>query len=242
MNFKITPDFSSKVFTKVAELAREDFDLSNEQSQIDFCEGFVDFLKKEANLSPAMALGVIQYFCERGAEWATENATDKTAAEETWGQALKEANEAIQEIKILISLEEIKQKEAGLGDWIGNKIKGVVEPILKPTVESISNTAGSNAIQGAMQGAVDQVKNYASKGWNFIKDNMGKIVPVLATGLAGALATRAVGGSNTPGWVTGLGGLGAAAGGHMFFNQSQAGQDFMKNLRKQTSKMFQTGK
>ena len=118
MNFKITPDFSSKVFHKVAQLAQEDLDLTEKQAQIDMCNGFVDFLEKEANLSPAMALGLIQHICERGAEWSIENASDKVAAEEVWSEELKLANEKIEELKLLISLEEIRQKEAGVWDTI----------------------------------------------------------------------------------------------------------------------------
>jgi hypothetical protein len=249
MKFKITPDFSAKVFSKVAELAKEDFDLNNEQAQIDFCDGFVDFLKKEANLSPAMALGVIQYFCERGAEWAQENSSDKVAAEETWSQALKEANEAIQEAKLLISLEEIKQKEAGFLDSVGNKIRDWTQPLWKPTAEAVGSAAAGGAVDGSINKIQEKVNNfignaqgYLSKGWDFIKNNMGKIAPVLATGLAGALATRAIGGSQTPAWMTGLGGLAAGAGGHMFFNQSQTGQDFKKQLREQANQWFQSGK
>jgi hypothetical protein len=251
MNFKITPDFSSKVFHKVAQLAQEDFDLTEKQAQIDLCNGFVDFLEKEANLSPAMALGLIQHICERGAEWSIENSSDKVAAETVWSEELKLANDKIEELKLLISLEEIRQKEAGwLGDtagWVGNKIKDVTKPLWEPTATAAGNAAAQGAVQGTVTGVKDQVgklwekvKGFAGQGFNYLKDNMGTIAPLLATGLAGALATKAVGGKDMPWWGAGLGGLAAAGGGKLLMDNTETGRAFKEDMRKQTSQWFQS--
>lgn len=251
MNFTITPDFSSKVFYKVAQLANQDLDLTEKQAQVDFCLGFVDFLEKEAKLSPAMALGLIQNICERGAEWAIENSSDKVAAEEDWSDSLKTANQTIQELKLLVSLTEIQQKEAGiLGDaagWVGNKIKSVYDKVVAPTVQQAGKDFGSGSTQGAfgevgnaLSNFGNTLKDYGGKAWGFIKDNIGSIAPVLATGLAGALATKAVGGKDMPLWGAGLGGLASAGAGHLFFNNTQAGEDAKKMLREQYNSWFQS--
>jgi hypothetical protein len=247
MNFKITPDFSSKVFHKVAQLAQEDFDLTEKQAQIDMCNGFVDFLEKEANVSPAMALGLIQHICERGAEWSIENSSDKVAAETVWSEELKLANEKIEELKLLISLEEIRQKEAGVLDWVGDKVKSVYNKVLKPTVTQAGQDMGGGATQGAF-GEVGKafgnlgttLKDWGGKAWGYVKDNMHTIAPLLATGLAGALATKAVGGKDMPLWGAGLGGLAAAGGTKLLMDNTAVGQDLMKELRKRNSQWFQS--
>lgn len=253
MNFKITPDFSSKVFSKVAQLAQEDFDLTEKQAQIDLCNGFVDFLEKESNLSPAMALGLIQNICERGAEWAKENATDKVAAEEVWSEELKLANEKIEELKLLISLEEIGQKEANpvknFFGWAGEKFKNnVSEPFMGPSVKAMGNNAAQGATEGFATGIKDQIKKiwnltqgYLGKGYNLIKDNMHTIAPLLGIGLTGALATKAIGGKDMPWWAAGLGGLAAAGGGKLLMDNTEIGRSANDKLRKQISQWFQSG-
>lgn len=253
MNFKITPDFSSKVFHKVAQLAQKDFDLTEKQAQIDMCNGFVDFLEKEANLSPAMALGLIQHICERGAEWSIKNASDKVAAEEVWSEELKLANDKIEELKLLISLEEIRQKEANpvknFFGWAGEKFKNNVwEPFTGPSARSM----GNNTAQGMVEGGATELKNqaiklwekvkgFAGQGFNYLKDNMGTIAPLLATGLAGALATKAVGGKDMPWWGAGLGGLAAAGGTKLLMDNTETGRAAKDWTRKQISQWFQSG-
>lgn len=253
MNFKITPDFSSKVFHKVAQLAQEDFDLTEKQAQIDLCNGFVDFLEKEAQLSPAMALGLIQHICERGAEWSIENASDKVAAEEVWSEELKLANEKIEELKLLISLEEIGQKEANpvknFFGWAGEKLKNNVwEPLTGPSARSMGNNTAQGMVEGAATGVKtelgklwEKVKGFAGQGYNYIKDNMGTIAPLLGIGLTGALATKAVGGKDMPWWGAGLGGLAAAGGGKLLMDNTETGRAFKEESRKQFSNWFQSG-
>lgn len=253
MNFKITPDFSSKVFSKVAQLAQEDFDLTEKQAQIDLCNGFVDFLQKESNLSPAMALGLIQNICERGAEWAKENATDKVAAEEVWSEELKLANEKIEELKLLISLEEIGQKEANpvknFFGWAGEKFNNNVwEPFTGPSARSSGNNVAQGAVEGFATGIKDQIKKiwnltkgYLGKGYNLIKDNMHTIAPLLGIGLTGALATKAIGGKDMPWWGAGLGGLAAAGGGKLLMDNTETGRVLKEEIRKRFSKSFQSG-
>jgi len=261
MNFKITPDFSSKVFHKVAQLAQKDFDLTEKQAQIDLCNGFVDFLEKEANLSPAMALGLIQHICERGAEWSIENASDKVAAETVWSEELKLANDKIEELKLLISLEEIGQKEAGVWDTIkgvynrlpGNIVGNVSEAgkTVKGLVDSGLEYAGNKVQQGARKGFMNDVgsafgnlgttlKDFGGKALGYLKDNMHTIAPLLTIGLTGALATKAVGGKDMPWWGAGLGGLAAAGGGKLLMDNTAVGQDLMKELRKRNSQWFQS--
>jgi hypothetical protein len=262
MNFKITPDFSSKVFHKVAQLAQEDFDLTEKQAQIDLCNGFVDFLEKEANLSPAMALGLIQHICERGAEWSIENSSDKVAAEAVWSEELKLANDKIEELKLLISLEEIGQKEAGVWDTIkgvynrlpGNIVGNVSEAgkTVKGLVDSGLEYVGNKIQQGARKGVMDDIgsafgnlgttlKDWGGKAFGYLKDNMHTIAPLLATGLAGALATKAVGGKDMPWWGAGLGGLAAAGGGKLLMDNTETGRAYKEEARKRISQWFQSG-
>ena len=253
MNFKITPDFSSKVFHKVAQLAQEDLDLTEKQAQIDMCNGFVDFLEKEANLSPAMALGLIQHICERGAEWSIENASDKVAAEEVWSEELKLANEKIEELKLLISIEEIRQKEANpvknFFGSVGEKFKNNVwEPLTGPSARSMGNNTAQGMIEGAATGAKDQLgkiweggKALFGQGYNYVKDNIGTIAPLLLTGLAGAFATKAVGGKDMPWWGAGLGGLAAAGGTKLLMDNTETGRAFRDEARRQISQTFQSG-
>jgi hypothetical protein len=258
MNFKITPDFSSKVFFKVAQLAQEDLDLTEQQAQVDLCNGFVDYLEKEAQLSPAMALGLIQNICERGAEWSKENASDKVAAEEVWSEELKIANEKIEELKLLISLEEIKQKEAGVWESIKEMGKGMYNTATNPVgaikgmIDGGLEYAGNKVQQGARKGLMSDIgsafgnlgttlKDFGGKTWGYIKDNMHTIAPLLATGLAGAFATKAVGGKDMPLWGAGLGGLAAAGGGKLLMDNTETGRAFKENMRKQTSQWFQSG-
>ena len=251
MNFKITPDFSSKVFYKVAQLAQEDLDLTEKQAQIDMCNGFVDFLEKEANLSPAMALGLIQHICERGAEWSIENASDKVAAEEVWSEELKLANEKIEELKLLISIEEIRQKEAGVWDTIKGIGKGMYNNVtnhvgaIKGMVDGGLEYAGNKIQQGARKGLMNDIgttlKDWGGKTLGYLKDNMHTIAPLLLTGLAGAFATKAVGGKDMPWWGAGLGGLAAAGGGKLLMDNTETGRAFKEEARKRTSQWFQSG-
>ena len=258
MNFKITPDFSSKVFHKVAQLAQEDLDLTEKQAQIDMCNGFVDFLEKEANLSPAMALGLIQHICERGAEWSIENASDKVAAEEVWSEELKLANEKIEELKLLISLEEIRQKEAGVWDTIKGIGKSMynnaTNPVgaIKGMVDGGLEYAGNKIQQGARKGLMNDIgsavgnlgttlKDWGGKTFGYIKDNIGTIAPLLLTGLAGAFATKAVGGKDMPWWGAGLGGLAAAGGTKLLMDNTETGRAFRDEARRQISQTFQSG-
>lgn len=77
MQFELTPDFSAKVFQKVGSLAGQDIDFSDKTAQVDFCRGFVEFLEKEAEMSPEMAFGFLNCIYDRGAEWMGQ--PDKTA-------------------------------------------------------------------------------------------------------------------------------------------------------------------
>ena len=82
MHIELTPEFSTKVFQKVGALSKTDFDLSTERQQMDFCAGFIDYLEKEASLSPEMAVGFIKYLAEQGNEWMEKEGMVKSASEE----------------------------------------------------------------------------------------------------------------------------------------------------------------
>lgn len=208
MDFKLTRKFSGKVFQKVGSIAQSELDLSSKSGQIDFAVGFVDFLQKEANMSPEMGLGVISFFCEKGAEWLEEQgATDGTEKQ----AFLKEVTEA---------------KDKVLGS-VGN----FFAPMMQPRI----NEAVSQAIGEQVGGIKDTVSQYGGKAWDYLKSPkfLTNVAPMLVGGLAGALIPKVLN-SNAGMASTGLGAAGGALLGDYLVNSSrgQADKSYADRLRK----------
>jgi hypothetical protein len=208
MDFKLTREFSGKVFQKVGSIAQSELDLSSKSGQIDFSVGFVDFLQKEANMSPEMGLGVISFFCEKGAEWLEEQgATDGTEKQAFW--------EGITGAK--------------------DKVLGSIGNFLSPVIQPKMNEAVSKAIGEQVGGIKDTISQYGGKAWDYLKspEFLTNVAPMLVGGLAGALIPKALN-SNAGMASTGLGAAGGALLGDYLINSSrgQADKSYADRLRK----------
>jgi hypothetical protein len=163
MNFCLTPQFSEKVFKHVGKIATDNLDLTLEHNQIQFCRGFVESLEKEANMSPEMALGFIDYICDSGSEWLVQN-----------HYITKEAAE-----------------ELGIKDRIVRGVGNFLKPGLQPMLDDAATKGISNNVKQFTDPIKDfggKAWNYI-KNPEFLKN----VAPLLIGGLAGAFIPKAFG-------------------------------------------------
>lgn len=168
MQFTITPEFTSKVFEKVGSMAGSDLDLTREDNQIKFCQGFVESLQKEAGMAPEMALGFIGFVAEKGAEWmVAEGAiTEDQLKTAGIGSALVGIKDKVLE---------------GTGDFFAPLWEGKMR-------DAISDTADRYVGQ-----AKDMFKNIGGdKAWGYLKspDFLQGVAPYLVGGLGGMLLPK----------------------------------------------------
>lgn len=186
MQFELTKDLSEKVFTKVGALANSDLDLTNECDQISFCKGFVDSLQKEAEMSPEMATGFLNYICNQGACWMEANKDgDKTAG---LGTAVWD-----------FAKDHFPKATEGVQKFFAPLYEGAVRRAVDDTAKKYLGGLGGN------------ITEMGGKAWEYLKspDFLKGVAPYLIGGLGGMLIPRLF--SKEPGAVaTGAGAAGGA--------------------------------
>lgn len=240
MQFSITPEFSSKVFTKVGQMAGADIDFSNEETQVDFCIGFIDSLRKEAGMTPEMAVGFMQYICEAGAAGVADLVEDKTASEEVYQSEMQMVQDEFARLRsgiINIKLAEDAAPQEGFlpkaVDWAKSTDfwKSNLSPLyhkhFEPMLQRIGagslnqSQAGQNAakLTKGVNDALKYFKDIAGETWEWLKnrDNISKWAPALIGGIGLPLAYKAM---NPNAGIMGMGAaaIGGAGGGALLGN------------------------
>jgi hypothetical protein len=222
MKFEITSAFSEKVFTKVGKLVKEDMDFYSLDTQVQFSRGFVDYMHKEAKLTPEMALGVIEYFSDFGSNWLVENNffTKEAAEGFNLGEATRRAK-----------------------DRLFSGIANVTKPIWEPTARE----AGYDGIKQNFGTFLNSAKNtateYGGKAWSYLKspEFLNNVAPLLVGGLIGGLAPKAFGGGIISSGVGAAGG--ALLGKYLMDNRQEIGSKgkvFLDQMRKELSETFKS--
>jgi hypothetical protein len=221
MTFSITPEFTDKVFLKLGKLAKTDLNFESNDSQVQLCRGFVDYLHKEANVSCDMALGIIESFCDKGAEWLSEN----------YVMPKKDAQEGV--------MDSIGKAKDRLVQGVIDKTSPLWRPFVEPKMRSSMNDIANEKIQQVLGGA----KQYGDKAWSYLKspEFLTNVAPMLAGGLVGAFAPKAFGGGPI---ASGLGAAGGALlGRYVSENKdsiTNSGRAALDSLRKQIADTFKS--
>lgn len=217
MTFSITPSFTDKVFQRLGKLAKTELNLESNNSQVQFCRGFIESLQKESNVTEDMAIGIVEFLCEKGANWLSENhiMTKEAATEE-----------------IQKPLDSAKQR---LFDGVLNKFRPMFEPKLRSEMNDV--------ISHNAEKYLGKAKELGGAAWDYMKSPqfLNEVAPMLAGGLIGGLAPKAFGGGTVP---TVLGATGGALlGRHIAENRdaiSSSSRDYIDSLRKQISETFKS--
>ena len=229
MHIELTPEFSTKVFQKVGALSKTDFDLSTERQQMDYCAGFIDYLEKEASLSPEMAVGFIKYLAEQGNEWMEKEGMVKSASEEN-DKVADWYNDAM----------------GGIGKGMGWLASKGPQSMQQGAAQGYLGGQGDNFMKNTGVGKWLQssgVANQAGKAWDWIKkpEHYKPIAGALAGAVGGGLISKLFGGGNT------ATALGAGAGGLLGYYTMNNGKDLgnawqavQEKLRGQNSKAIAT--
>jgi len=207
MRLELTPEFSAKVFEKVGALSNTDFDLSTPQQQSDFCIGFIDYLHKEANMDPFMAVGFIRYLAEEGANWQEREGLTKSASEDM----------------------------DKIADWYNNIVGGIGKgmgwlaskgptSMQQGAAQGFASGEGQNFMNNTGVGKWLQssgVANQAEKAWDWLKqpEHYKPIAGLVAGSVAGSLIPKLWGGG------TGQSVVGAGAGGLLGMYTMNGGKD-----------------
>jgi hypothetical protein len=220
MKFNITPRLTESVFTKLGKLSKEDLDLVSPKSQVEFCAGFIDSLYKEAKLTPDLAIGVIELFCDAGQKSLVENfVLSKEAAED--------------------QMSSIKSSLGSAKERLFSGVRDFFSPIYEPKMRSSMNDVANEKINSLLGGA----KQYGEKTWEYLKspEFIDGVAPMLVGGLIGGLAPKAFGGGAISSGVGAAGG--ALLGNYVSRNKGEIlpeAKAWIDNLRKQTAETFKS--
>jgi len=210
---EVTQSHIRSIIYNLNKIAKEDISLEGSNGEM-FVLGLVDYMEKEANITPACALSVLRKMAEVG----YANIIDRQKSASTY-----DADSMLDQAKRLDALfDDVENKVATKFDTflaetgqtfsnIGNAVAApfaAIPKMLDQGGTALANTDTAKAVQknigkGYAEGAVDRFlehgKKYLSQAWDYMKtpEFLSDVAPWAIGALGGGLLLPALGSKNT---------------------------------------------
>jgi hypothetical protein len=209
MQFVVTQPLIEKTFNKVGQELGNNFEINTSEDAVAFMTGFVDSLKKEAQMDPSQVLGFIKYVTEIGYQNAVHNKTASVAE----GEEMDALFDSMHEKMSALMIKSAEGSNWNPLNWVPN-VKGWAEKNMREgaydaTKEKINQTVGDISTQ---------VGDFANKAWDTIKNPefLGKVAPYAIGALGGYLIPKLLGAGGNGLVNAGLGAAAVGGGKHLF--------------------------